>query len=103
MQELFSEIMRERLRSARKETGMAVEDLADGTGFRGNSFEVECRLTHGRRAPSSHPVLRIAAWTALYRVLFAFTPSASSELRRSGMEPDCASTCRQLLPQSQRD
>jgi transcriptional regulator with XRE-family HTH domain len=49
MQELFSEKMRERLRSARKEAGMTLEELADGTGFAMTTYS---SVENGHDAPS---------------------------------------------------
>ena len=62
MQELFSEKMRERLRSARKELGMTLEELADGTGFAMTTFS---SVENGHDAPS--PRL-LAAWTRRLRL-----------------------------------
>ncbi|MGA3181489.1 MAG: helix-turn-helix transcriptional regulator [Verrucomicrobiota bacterium] len=62
MQELFSEKMRERLRSARKEVGMTLEELSDGTGFAMTTFS---SVENGHDMPS--PRL-LAAWTRRLRV-----------------------------------
>ena len=62
MQEQFSEKMRERLRSARKEAGMTLEELADGTGFAMTTFS---SVENGHDVPS--PRL-LAAWIRRLRI-----------------------------------
>ena len=49
MQEQFSEKIRERLRAARQETGMTLEELADGTGFAMTTFS---SVENGHDVPS---------------------------------------------------
>ena len=62
MQEQFSEQIRERLRGARKEAGMTLEELADGTGFAMTTFS---SVENGHDVPS--PRL-LAAWIRRLRV-----------------------------------
>ncbi len=62
MQEQFSEKMRARLKSVRKEVGMTLEELADGTGFAMTTFS---SVENGHDAPS--PRL-LAAWMRRLRL-----------------------------------
>jgi len=62
MQEQFSDKMRERLRTARKEAGLTLEELADGTGFAMTTFS---SVENGHDAPS--PRL-LGAWIRRLRL-----------------------------------